>query len=252
MSRAWAFLIVLALLPCLARAAEPKPADVLGPPWFQESLVYYNAFDAPSVSTARIEASGGPAETVPNGLFGRGLPALTTPLVLRGPALSPDRPMTLSFWWALPTDLPLDGGFSLFTLTGKGHISAFCRGKGDWCGLQRPAGVAQVYDFPGIQNVNDIYDFDLQKSLDLHVGVWHHTAVVFRRASSVQVYTDGRLATEIATSGREWTPGDDLTTLQLGGGVLLDEVAVLDRAVDADSIADYYKGVSQLRRADGP
>lgn len=252
MRRAWALLTMLALLPSLTLAAETKPSDVLGPPWFQESLVYYNAFDAPPINAGQLETPAVPAEGVPGGLFGRGLPTQTAPLTLHGPALSPHRPLTLSFWWALPADLPLDGGFTLFALTGRGHISAFCRGKGDWCGLQRPAGVAQVYDMAGLQNVNDIYDFDLQKSLDLHAHVWHHTAVVFRRASSVQVYTDGNLETEITTSARDWTPGDGLTTLQLGGGVLLDEIAVLDRALDAASIADYYKGVSQLRREDAP
>lgn len=252
MKLGWALLVVLALLSSAACAAETKPADILGPLWFQNSLIFYNGFDAPPVSTPLIEATGGPADAAPGGLFGHGLSTLTAPLALRGPVLSPNRPLTLSFWWALPADLPVDGGFSLFSLTGKGQISAFCRGKGDWCGLQRPAGVAQVYDFPGVQNVNDIYDFDLQKSLDLHAGAWHHTAVVFRRSSLVQIYTDGKLATEIVTSGREWNLADGLTSLSLGGGVLLDDVAILDRAIDGDSIADYYKGVWQLRRAEGP
>lgn len=249
MSRLLPLLAVLALLCPGARGAD-TPAEALGPPWFQQALVYYDGFDGHSVNTSHMEASDASTSPAPGGLFGQGLSTLTTPLVLRSPVLSPHRPLTLSFWWALPADLPLDGGFSLFTLTGKGHISAFCRGKGDWCALQRPAGVAQVYDFPGLQNVNDIYDFDLRSSLDLHAGVWHHTAAVFRRAATVQVYTDGKPATEITTSGRGWMPSDDLTTLQFGGRVVLDEVAVLDRAIDADLIADYYNGVSQLRRYD--
>lgn len=64
----------------------------------------------------------------------------------------------------------------------------------------------------------------LRSRLDLHAGVRHHTAGVFRRAVTVQVFT-----------------ADRLTTRPLGGGI------TLDRAVAGDSIADYSRGASRLR-----
>jgi hypothetical protein len=175
------------------------------------------------------------------------------PLILRGEALSPHRPLTLSFWWALTYDLTLEGGYSLFSFNGKGLVALFSRGKGEWCALQRPAGVFQVYYFEGIQNVNGIYDFDLLAHHDLRAGVWHHAAVVFRRATTAQVYIDGKPVYEVAISGREWNAADGLGNLSLGGGLDLDEVLILDRAVEGDMIGDYVRGLQRLREymADG-
>lgn len=181
------------------------------------------------------------------GLIGKALDAVEKPLVLEGDALSPHRPLTISFWWALPRDLPIDGAFGLFQLTGRGFVAAFTRGKGEWCALQEPAGVLQVYDFPGIQDHNGIYDPKLSRSLDLRAGAWHHTAAVFRHASSVELYTDGVRVAEAATLGRELSEEDAIRSLSLGGGVLLDEVLILDRAVDAEGIEDYRRGMLRLR-----
>jgi hypothetical protein len=228
---------------------------VRGPAWMQECLIYYNTFegkpDGPDVNTEGITV-GEAAETAAGGLFRRCLDTTAKPLVLKSAAFSAHRPLTLSFWWALPKDLPVDGGYSLFQFSGRGIVSAFTRGKGDWCALQRPAGVLQVYYFPGIQNVNGIYDYDLAAHLDLRAGVWHHTAVVLRQATNVQLYTDGKPVCEITLSGREFTKADALETLSLGGGVLLDEVAVLNRAVASGMIADYYRGVARLREYYAP
>ncbi len=143
--------------------------------------------------------------------------------------------------------MPLDGVFNLFSLNGKGYLSAFVRGKGEWCALQKPAGVCQVYNFAGIQNVNEIYDFDLLKSLDLRGGIWHHSAAVLRPSGAFQFYTDGKVVSEITTKGRAWNAEDKLQSLTLGSGVILDDVAILNRALDADLINDYLRGVRQLR-----
>ncbi len=249
----------LVLLLCgLARADTP-----LVPPWLEGCVAYHNSFegkiDAPDVNAAGILTdlayrNGGDAAIKPlvpaeRGFVGRGLliQDWRAPLMLRGPALSPHRPLTLSFWWALPYDLALDGGYGLFSLNGKGMVSLFCRGKGEWCALQRPAGVFQVYYFQGIQNVNGIYDSDLLAHYDLHAGVWHHTAVVFRRATTCQVYTDGKPVFEVTISGREFSVADELTNLSFGGPLLMDELLILDRAVDGDMIADYVRGTQRLR-----
>lgn len=260
----------LALAAILTLATAPQAQEApdrfrpLVPPWFSSCLVYHSAFED-GTGLPDLDESGlvtdldfrqGGGELVPEcirpldrGFVGRGLEVRDwrAPLRLRGPAVSPHRPLTLAFWWALPQDLAVDGGFQLFSLHGAGLVSLFCRGKGEWCALQRPAGVLQVYYFQGIQNINGIYDFDLLSSLDLRRGVWHHTAVVFRRASTVQVYTDGRLVTEATLSGREFVAADNLQMLVLGGPLWLDELMVLDRAVEGEMVADYVRGVRQAR-----
>ncbi len=258
-----ALLLTLALcvasVCCAARPPARPPApnvggdgatDVRGPAWLRDCLVYHHAGsapDRPELCPASLTTSADATVTTdPEGLFGAGL-WTPKPIVLRGDALSPDRPLTLSFWWRLRKDMPVDGGFDLFTFQGRGIVSAFVRGKGEWCALQRPTGVLQVYYFPGVQNVNDLYDGDLAAHLDLKAGVWHHTAVVIRRASCVQLYTDGRLVAEASTSGRDFAAADEVRTLSIGGGVVVDEVLLLDRAIDADQVADYYRGVKRLR-----
>ena len=246
-------LVFLAVLTLLALLIPGRPvsarSEILGPRWFQELLIYFNDFENPSavpaINSEHLTVKQSDWKSAP-GLFGHGLSTEGAPLELKGAALSPARPLTISFWWRLSHDLPIDGGFGQFSLTGKGFVSAFVRGKGEWCALQRPAGVCQVYDFGGIQNVNGIYDFDLQKSLDLHANIWHHTAAVFRGANTYQLYTDGKLVSEIVNHGRGWNSGDDLQTLTIGSGVILDDVAILNRAVDADLLADYFQGVQHL------
>jgi hypothetical protein len=250
------------LTSCAADAGEPV---VLGPQWFARSLAYYQGFesavDAPAVNDAGLVAdvsarrgadasqAAGP-EIAESGFVGRGLTIhdWRAPFALSGAALSPHRPMTLSFWWALTADLPVDGGYTLFELTGKGLVSLFCRGKGEWCALQSPAGVFQVYYFQGIQNVNGIYDFDLLSHLDLRAGAWHHSAVTFRLGRMAEVYTDGQRVFDVSISGRAFAPEDDLTHLAFPGPMVLDEVALLSQAVDGDLLADYFRGMTAIRR----
>lgn len=156
----------------------------------------------------------------------------------------------LSFWWALAEDAKIDSGSGLFGISGGGYIGHFVRGKGEWCALQRPTGVLQVYYFRGIQNVNLLYDGDLAAHLDLKAGVWHHTAAVFRAASIVELYTDGRKVAEIQTEGRSWRAGDNLRQIgfgPFGSGGSVDEILVLDRAASGEAIARYYSVLSRLR-----
>lgn len=242
--------MIHSLLPLAALLATTLvPAQVRGPSWFIASLVYGRTFDTPApaaeVCDSAITGGNGQLALAP-GFLGQGAAAAGT-LVLQGPPLSPHRPCTISFWWSLEKDLPIDGGFQLFSLNGKGFVSAFTSGKGEWCALQKPAGVLQVYYLQGIQNVNGIYDYDLARSLDLHGGVWHHCAVVFQQASVVELYTDGKLAYAIPLTGRSFAESDALVRLEIGGAVRFDEVAVLNRAIDRDLLGEYLQGMWRLR-----
>lgn len=233
-------------------SASAGEREVIGPPWFSESLVYHNDFEGddfePRVCTEGLEATVPTGDPVA-GMLGSGalVGGEANRLIVRGPGLSPHRPLTVSLWWALPEDLPIDGGFGLIDLTGSGYVGLFCRGKGEWCGLQRPAGVFQIYYFDGIQDVNGVYDLDLASSLELSAGVWHHTAVVFRRASSVSVYTDGEFTYEATTVGRAFLEEDGLMKLEVPGALAVDDVAILDRAIDGALLSDYVRGVRRLR-----
>jgi len=254
---------VLLISLLFASMTQPGGTDILGPLWFREAAVFYASYegpaDQPSVNGAGLATDlsvrrGAGAEDLgpiiaDDGLLGRCLHIRDwrAPLVLRGEAVSPHRAVTVSFWWALPYDLAIDGGYQLFDITGGGLVSLFCRGKGEWCALGKPAGVFQVYYFAGIQNVNGIYDFDLLSHVDLRAGAWHHTAVVFRRASAIEGYLDGSLVFEYTITGRDFVAEDSLTTLTVGGPLYVDELAILAGAPEGDMIADYCRGVSRLR-----
>ncbi len=247
-----------------AQGAERPDCIPLVPPWLVDCVIYHNACDdrpetpdvniapigtVPGAHRGQVEVTRGPIITTQSAFIGKSVHVQDwrAPLMLRSPVLSPHRPLTLAFWWALPADLKLEGGYSLFELTGAGYIGLFCRGKGQWCALQRPAGVFQVYYFDGIQSVNGIYDYDILAHMDLRAGVWHHSAVVFRQATTAQVYTDGKPVFEVTIKGREFSEKDGLISLALGGPLYLDEIMVLDRAIDGDMIADYVRGVARLR-----
>jgi hypothetical protein len=262
-------LAAVAALACSTALSPPARAEVLGPPWLEPALAYYHSFESdadqpdanPAGLVTDLAARVGPADAavqsvgvLDEGFVGRGLAVRSwqAPLVLRGPALSPHRPLTLSFWWALPEGLRIDGGFELFSLNGGGLVSHFVRGKGEWCALQKPAGVFQVYYFAGIQNVNGIYETDLLARLDLRKGVWHQETVVFRRAQQIQVYTDGEPVFETSLVGREFSEADNLTSLSLGGPLWIDELSVLDRAIEPEQVRECYRGMWQIHQYGGP
>lgn len=231
------------------------------PPFLEDRLIYYQSFDdaagTPEVNEANAVQTGQVA-AAPDGFRGACARAeKAQALQLRSEAFSPHRPLTVAFWWALGEDEQPDSVFELFHLTnGKGFVSHFSRGKGEWCALERPAAVLQVYYLPEIANVNGIYDPDLMAHLDLRAGVWHHTAVVFNGASLVEVYTDGRRAWETRLTGRPFAASDALHDLSIGGRyglpVALDEVLILRRALSADEIATYCTALRQMREAGYP
>lgn len=226
-----------------------------GPAWFSENLVYYNACEdktPAAVNTVRAkETLPGHLEIVKEGMVGNAffLPGESDALMtLESEKYSPHRPLTISFWWALPEDHVENEGFGLVRLQGKNRssIGHFARG-GPWSGLERTAGILQIHNFPQITNVSLKYDRTLSETLSLKVGVWHHTALVFTRASTVQVYTDGCLTVELTAQGRNFTAEDELHMISFGPNILIDEIAILDRVLDATGIASYYEAMRNLR-----
>ena len=261
------FLLAVALLAGCAPAAtrpalrttparEPAIPSVALPPSFEDRLLYYNSFDGaggkPQACSDSVEPRG-TLTIAANGFRGKG--ALTGKqgwLQLQSADFSPHLPLTVSFWWALMDDHRVEGSFGLVHLGGgRGMVSHFSRGKGEWCALERPAGILQVYYIPGVKNVNGIYDRDLMGHVDLRGGVWHHTALVFRGASLVEVYTDGEKAWETRLVGRSFEASDKLHDLVLGtrGGapMLIDEIIVLRRALTPDDIRRYVRALRQMR-----
>jgi hypothetical protein len=239
------------LTPCLAV-----------PPFLEDRLIYYNSFDSPDenpeVNVIGAQALGKVTAGFP-GMVGRsaGVGKNSAALHLRSSAFSPHRPLTVSFWWALQEDAKVDGSFGLFHLAnGPGFVSHFSRGRGDWCALQRPAGVLQVYHLPGIANVNGIHDYDLMSHLELKAGVWHHTALTFSSGSVVILYTDGRPSYTVHLRGRGFNEADGLHDLTLGIAqgtpMWMDEVLILQRVLTADEIAEYVRILTSMRQVSYP
>ncbi|MFC1715202.1 LamG-like jellyroll fold domain-containing protein [Candidatus Poribacteria bacterium] len=230
------------------------------PPTWENRTIYYQSFDlddgSPDINTAGLKLTEA-METDTNGIRGQcAMPGAAKTVGLSGEAISPHRPLAVSFWWALQEDAMKDSGFGLFHLTnGKGFISYFAR-SGPWCALDRPAGVLQVYYLAGIKNVNGIYDRDFIANAELKAGVWHHTALVFTAGSLVSLYLDGEKVFQIRTTGRLFHESDQLHEMILGNRgelpVVLDEVVILDRPLLDEEIAIYVKAVRQMNQIDYP
>ena len=240
----------------VAVAAEVPPAACLHiPPWLEDRVVYYQPFQGDPATPASNRIG---AETVVSrgtlvpGLSGSGLqdpgPAQSaSALLLRSPALSPERSLTLSFWWRLDAPMVAETCFHLLTLRGqRGMVANFVRGKGERCALTEPRIVFQVVYYEGIPDINGIWD----GAAWMEAGVWHHAAMVYRHATDVDVYWNGVRRSHHAIKGRPFAAADG-GTLEIGPNWLfqpmtLDEVMVLDRALTADEIAAYVLAVRRL------
>ena len=245
-------LCIALTLMCMA-ADEPKADDVFCPPAWAPHTVYAHSFDgaAPQLNAAGLKMGGQLAVDTDGFRGGCARLEQRRELLLsgEGEALSPHRPLTVMFWWALPEELPKQGGFGLIQLPAKrGYISAFARG-GPWCGLEEAAGVLQVWSIPGVRDENSIYDRKLGQTVGLKKGQWHHTAMVINGGSQISVYTDGRLVHEMRTQGRSLSIEDGFNQIRLGGGVLLDELLILRTPLEADQIDEYVTAMRQMRRA---
>lgn len=256
-------LTAMALLAALASpaAAMDAAACLYLPPWLEDRVVYYQPFEddaeTPAVNTIGVETEIRRGALAP-GVSGRGLqdtaPANSaSTLVLRSPALAPDRPLTLSLWWRLDAPMAPETCFHLLTLRGEhGMLSHFVRGKGEWCALAEPRFVLQIMSHKGIPEVNGIWDGPAW----VEAGIWHHTAMVCRQATEVEVYLDGARRSHHAIKGRPFAVRDG-GTLELGPDWLfhpmtLDELVVLDRALSADEVAAYVLAVRRLREVAFP
>lgn len=243
--------------PVLVAPAYDSPTPyVCLPPFLEGRLLYYNAFERSNGLPEINEASAvqaGRTVTGPGGVSGHCALAQTGQVLhLKSDAFSPHLPLTVAFWWQLGRDAEIDSTFGLCHLTnGRGFVSHFSRGKGQWCALERPAAVLQVYYLPGIANVNGIYDRDLMAHLDLRAGVWHHTALVFNGGSLIRAYTDGRPVWKTRLKGRPFSAADGLHDLTIGSRhglpLALDEVLILRRALTAEEIATYVTALRQMR-----
>jgi hypothetical protein len=271
MHRVWMIVgmsMVLGLLAGAGVAVLPVAAatpELPGPIWMTDGLAAYHDFskglDTLALNTAGltvdrnyrrglVKPEDQPATLNAQGFIGAcaQVSAYTAPLSLRGAALSPHEPRTLAFWWCYPGEVTPTTGFGLFELTGgRGLISNFVRGKGEWCGLTRPTGVFQVYYFKDITAVNALYDTQFTTHYDLGPGKWHHTALVARMAREVELYTDGKLVAKTALKGRDLADADGLRQVILGPGILVDEIALFSRALPAEQVAEYYTALTALR-----
>jgi len=242
------------MLLVLLLAASPGDC-LLIPPNLEGRLIYYRSFsaDAPEVDALAGQAVRQP-EAIEAGWAGRGArTADASPLVLKSAFFSPDEPLSIAFWWALEQECGANAGYSLLHLAGGNRfVSLFGRG-GPWCALDDTAAVLQVYNLPGIQNVNGIYDRAIREHLSLQPNVWHHTTLTFAGGNVVRLYTDGQPTYRITLTGRAFAADDALHELALGSrygsATLVDEVAVWRRTLSETEVADWYPGMIALHEA---
>jgi hypothetical protein len=245
-------LFLATVLPCL-RAGEPAGCLRI-PPELESRTLFYHSFSHglkdPDVNPSGVTVRMPTAQVSPAGLTGPGLvfgekgkkPAA---LSLVSPEFRPSRPLTISFWWRLDQPMQPETCFHLLTLQGGGIVSNFVRGKGGWCGLKQPTYVQQVYYFKNMNNHNQ-----LGGRVWFEPGEWHHAAMVFRNANRVQVYWDGALRTDYAIRGRPFSAKEggtlDIGPTWLFHPMTIDEILVLDRALDGAEVQAYMTSVQRL------
>jgi hypothetical protein len=231
------------------------------PPGWAERVAYYHSFDTaldrPEINALGAKVALGDA-ALEAGLAGRGCRFNVERknkrgLALAGLALPLNRPWTLSMWWRLEEPMKAESGFQLMSMHGKGFMSNFVAGKGPWCALKEPTFAAQVYNWPGISNVNDIYEGPAW----VEPLRWHHVALVVSKGSSVRVFWDGALKADLSLRGRLLTPSDTIASADFGptGAAIpmtIDEVMVLDVPLEAEAIRDYMVAVRNLAAAGVP
>ena len=227
------------------------------PPSLAGNVILYHSFSR-GAGRAEIDRLGGRVAAAKGklvaGLTGSGYrPVGKAALGLHKLAWPLHKPITVGLWWRLEEPMKADSAFHLVSLRSTGYISNFVRGKGRWCALTEPTFVVQVYNFPGISNVNGIRF----GSAWMKHGVWHHAAVTVSEGSKVCVYWDGRLRSRTVVKGRLFGPADVIRSIDLGPHWLahpmtIDEVLVLDRALTAGEVGAYVTAVTKLAEAGFP
>ena len=243
----------------IADAQAPSPG--LCPQDWARSLIYYQSFKSsdgsPEVNTAGLQVYKHVSVGECGFLQKCGLPQkddILSPNVwgeriqASDATLSPSQPLTISFWWALPFDPGSNASFDLLYLGGNsGYIGNIYRG-GPWGNLADTAAVGQVYNLPGIANVSVAYDLHARENGGLKAGVWHHEALVISGASLVTIYSDGTqvFQTRTTDTGREFKLSDGFMRIDLGGGLCLQEIAILKCALSAAEINEYVGSIRAL------
>jgi hypothetical protein len=257
-----ALCVEILLLSSLAAGATPSSAPagdsrdeyLYLPPALAGSVVFYHSFsqgpDKPEVnllSGSVLQARGGRLAEALTGsgwspterTAGLSLTKLDWPLT---------KPITVGLWFRLDEPMKAETGFHLVGLhAARGYISNFAAGKGPWCALKEPTFVVQLYNFPGISNVNGIYS----GTAWLAEKQWHHAALTVSEGSRVRVYWDGRIRSEFTAVGRLLGPQDVVRTVELGPRgqghpMTIDELMILDRALSPAEVAAYVEAVTKL------
>ena len=240
-------------------AAEVARFPYIPPVWAPYVLVYHMfelSGQTPEVNRPNAQVTVARPRPV-SGLTGNGLKlsredARIAPLRLSSPAFSVHRPLTVSLWFRVDEPMALPTCLHLITLRGEGYIANFVRGKGRWCSLTEPTFVFQVQKFPGIPNRNDPW----RGRAWFEPGEWHHALMTVSSAADVSVYWDGSLRCHYTVRGRTFRNGE-VTICELGPTWLfhsttVDEVLVLQRAVDGGEVRDYVESVHRLREVGFP
>jgi hypothetical protein len=271
MAAAW--LLAAGVAPAVPAPAKSSPATqpaagqpaataercLFIPPSLERSVVFYHSFER-SAGRAEINRLGGRLVNAKPGRLATGLTGKgyahargTGALSLTKLAWPLHRPITVSLWWRLDEPMKPETCFHLASLRANGYVSHFVRGRGGWCALKEPTFVLQVYNFPGISNVNGIRF----GSAWVPHGVWHHAAVVVSAGSNVAVYWDGRRRGDVVVKGRLFGAADVVRSVDLGPSWLfhpmtIDEVLILDRALSAGEVRAYVTAVRKLREMARP
>jgi hypothetical protein len=253
---------ILFTIPVLVGLLSPAMATELPtvPPELESRVQFRHSFETSiekpeqNAIGSKLEQSGG--SITEQGFLGKGFKVAdvsdnkSKPLRIISESLSPDKPLTIMLWWRLDEEVPETGAYGILHLghTGKGgYISCFVRGKGDWCGLKQPTWIYQFHNFPELANNNNTWTGRAATK----AGDWHHTALTISNAKEISWYQDGQLKLKFIAKGRDLSKGE-LRHMDIGNAhqrqpMTIDELLVLDRALSATEIADYYAGAIKLQ-----
>ena len=234
--------------------AKPVTEQYLSlPPSWDDRIIYYHGFDKnpqePEINLKGLKIMCTSPKTVDDGIFGKALSCdPKQPFRINGEALSVSKPLTFMTWWRLDEDMKEETCFHLITLSGKGIISNFVRGKGEWCALKEPTYISQIHGFGSIPNHNNPWG----GRAFFEKGQWHHCAISVGNANEVKIYWDGKLKELIMAKGRKFAP-DDVSVAEFGTNWLshpmsIDEIIIVDRTLSEDEISEYVNALESLQR----
>ena len=256
----YTYIVLLVSLTAGIQAAGDPTRCLYLPPSWSDRVIYYNSFergfDQPDINLITARTTGEKGDGA-DGFAGKGYRAANQyekkqVLALSSAELTVRKPLTVMKWFRLDASMKEDSCFQLLNLHGRGWISSFVRGKGEWCALTQPTCISQVYNFPGMSNHHNSWGGRTW----FEPGTWHHVAITVAGGSEVSIYWDGTLRETISLKGRKFADGD-VSAIDLDPGWLyfpmtIDEVILADRALTAEEIADYMRGARALREVGFP